>query len=144
MPSFSLPFNTQYCLIVRDGLYLFVICIYVCYMYLCICVVQPCLCLLSNPPSTHCWLEGERESRCVKLTQVHFGPFYCPQCHQLNTETKEFCFFSSTEFPSTPPFIIYPYNVSNFFWICSCRLKRCTFVRVTVNNVEAAHVKFTL
>ena len=28
--------------------------------------------------------------------------------------------------------------------MCSCLLKRCTFVHVTVNNVEAAHVKFTL
>ena len=92
------------------------------------------------PPNTHCWLEGERESRCVKLSQVHFGPSYCPECHQLNTETIEFCFSSSTEFPSPLSFIIYLYNVSNFIGICSYRLKRCTFVRATVNNVGAAHV----
>ena len=93
------------------------------------------------PPNTHCWLEGERESRCVKLSQVHSGPSYSPQCHQLHTETKEFCFFSYAEFPSsTLSFTIYLYNVSNFIGICSYRLKRCTFVRATVNNVGAAHV----
>ena len=123
------------------NVFMFVMCIYVCYMYLCICVVQPCLCLLSDPPSTHCRLEGERESRCVKLSQVHSGPSYSPQCHQLHTETKEFCFFSYAEFPSsTLSFTIYLYNVSNFIGICSYRLKRCTFVRATVNNVGAAHV----
>ena len=58
----------------------------------------------------------------------------------LIRKRKNSVFFSSTEFLSTPPFIIYPYNVSNFFGTCSCRLKRCTFVRATVNKVGAAHV----
>ena len=106
------PLSHTYCLIVRDGLYLFVTCIYVFMFVICIYVFMFVICIYLFALSSLAFvcslirpahIAGLREKeKAVVSSWVKFTPVP-PTVHSVtnfNTETKELCFFSSTEYPS--------------------------------------------